>query len=136
EGQHAPIDRSREAVALEAERADERGSGARQGEAERGPDQREDGALRHDEPYEANAARPERRAHRELAPASGETGELQVRDVRAGDQEHGEHDRLQNEQHLLEIADTGLAQGPGLAGEARDLYDVRVDAAFVHVATH
>ena len=78
-------------------------------------------AFQHEQPREPPQAGAERGAHGKLLAARSEPSELQVRDVGARDQQHGQHETLQHEQPLLEIADHVIAHGLRANRKARGL---------------
>ena len=67
--------------------------------------EREQQAFEQEQLREPARAGAERCAYRELFAACHEPRQLQVRDIRAGDQQHREHEALKHEQPLSKIAD-------------------------------
>jgi hypothetical protein len=63
-------------------------------------------------PDDPPARRAERRADRQLAAARDAAGEQQVRDVRAGDEQHERDRALQDEQRATAAVDGELVQRP------------------------
>ena len=66
-------------------------------------DDRKEDALGQQLSHETGAARADGKPHRELAPAGGGSGQQQVRDVRARDQQHGADDAAEQPGNRLHL---------------------------------
>ena len=79
-------------------------------EAQRAADQRQQHIFGQQLPHDAAAGRAHRRADRDLAFSRGGPHEQQVRDVRAGDEQHEGDGANQHEQRRPDVADHPFLQ--------------------------
>ena len=83
------------------------------------------------------AAGAQRCAHRDFSSASQRAGELQIRNIRAGDQQHAHHSGKQQIQAGAIIADCGFKQRPHRHSPTRvglRIFFVQIDGDCIQIA--
>ena len=119
---------------IETERAHEAEPAGGDGETEHAAAEGEQQRLHEHHAHEPLAAGAERRAYGELLAPRRNARQLQVGEIGARDEQHHEHDRLEHDDRLPQVADLQLAQRLRPPRESRDRYRLGRDTARRDVA--